>query len=465
MAEDIIIRDLSVSGNTVKADLRLSGGRLHALFDPTGRDASLLTEALSGRIPHTGSVLFNNTEASTASPADAAGSGIGGTESIIDEYTLIENLKLCLPSLSGKALRNEIDRYAFISDGLSMRMKAGALSPVDRIRFRLLRSLIRRDRLILLPWPLSALEDKEKQVIKPFLLRCAENRRQILYTADTVSDALDAQDITVLIRGSAVYSGPCTPDVREKLIDTYRRYPVYPEIRKETVPGGVLIAAKGIWADKKPRLEDIHLEIREGEITGILYHPGSGEIALADCLCARRRPDAGRVVYGGFHVGKIRGTDLARRGLKYIPPFEEGPYPRPAGNAMEYTAQLRYSSSLLWPGGMLDRKRAEELTGYLLDQFEIGHTPLTPLSEFTRNDLRALSVAVQLNREGPVLIAFDIFEGLNRKQTSVAADLIKKDRGHKKGILLFSTMASKVYPVSDRVFILRDGRLTRDLSV
>ena len=60
---------------------------------------------------------------------------------------------------------------------------------------------------------------------------------------------------------------------------------------------------------------------------------------------------------------------------------------------------------------------------------------------------------------------FDIFEGLNRKQTSVAADMIKKDRGHKKGILLFSSMASKVYPVSDRVFILRHGRLTRDLSV
>ena len=464
MAEDIIM-DFSVSGYTVNADLRLSGGRLHAVFDPTGRDASLLTEALSGRIPHTGSVRFNGAEASTASPADAAGSGIGGMESIIDDYTLFENLKLYLPSLSRKAIRCGIDRYAFISDGLSMHRKAGSLSPVDRIRFRLLRSLIRQDRLILLPWPLSALDDKEKQIIKPFLLRCAENRRQILYTADTVSDALSAQDITVLIQGSTIYSGPCTPDVREKLIDTYRRYPVYPEIRKETVPGGVLIAAKGIWVDKKPRLEDIHLEIREGEITGILYHPGSGEAALADCLCARCRPDAGRIVYSGFHGRNIRDTDLTRQGLKYIPPFGEGPSPRPEGNALEYTALLRYSSSLLWPGGVLDRKRAEELTGYLLDQFEIRHTPLTPLTEFTRNDLRALSVAVQLNREGPVLIAFDLFEGLDRKQTSVAADMIKKDRSHKKGILLFSSMASKVCSVSDRVFSLRDGLLTRDLSV
>ena len=459
MAEEIIIRSIKTLSEDIKADFRLPDGRLHAVYDPSGRDALRLLETLSGHIPHTGTVEFDGREASTASYADCVSSGIGGMESVFGEYTLLDNLRLFLPNMSVRDIRDRAERYAFISSGLDLRKRAGSLSPTDMIRFRLLRSLIRQDRLILLSWPLSGLTDKEKKIVKPLLSRCAENRRQILYTADTVSDALCAQEITLMLHGSAAYLGPVDDSTSEKLTKAANRYAVYPRIRKETLPGGVLLAAKGIWVDKKPRIEDIRLEIREGEITGILYHPGSGETALADCLCARIRPDAGRMVYSAFHGRRPDESSLYLQGLKYIPPFAHGPVPRPEMNALEHTALIRYGSSLLWPGGMLDRKRAAELTGYLLDQFRIPHTPVTPLDEFSENEIRALSVAAQLNREGKALIAFDLFEGLSDEQTLVAGDILKKDRSHRNGILLFSTMASKLYPVSDRVFCLRDGVL------
>lgn len=459
MAEEIIVKSLKTLKEDIKADFRLLDGRLHAVYDPSGRDAQWLLEALSGYVPHTGTVLFDGREVPTASYTDCVSSGIGGLESVFNEYTLLDNLRLVLPNMSGREIRDRAGRYAFILSGLDLRRRAGSLSPADLIRFRLLRSLIRQDRLILLSWPLSGLTDKEKKIVTPLLSRCAENRRQILYTSDTVSDALCAQDITLMLRGTAAFLGPNDFDTREKLTGAARSYTVYPQIRKETLPGGVLIAAKSVFVDKKPRIEDIRLEIREGEITGILYHPGSGEAALADCLCARVRPDAGKVVYNAFHGRKPEESALYLQGLKYIPPFTRGPVRRLEMKALEHTALIRYGSSLLWPGGMLDRKRAADLTAYLLDQFKLPHTPETPLDEFSENEIRALSVAAQLNREGKVLIAFDLFEGLTDEQTSVAAEILKKDRSHRNGILLFSTLPSKLHAISDRVFCLRDGML------
>lgn len=458
MADAVLFCDLTIPGTETKCKLTLIDGRLHALYDPFQHDAERLFKVLTGREEYSGSIRIHNAEVHLHSLSEALNNGIGSAEYLIDTLTLVENLKLNIPQLNYRELKKEADKFPFLSAGLPFIKKAGSLSPVDKIRLMLLISLIRRDQIILLHYPFSSLNEMETRQITAYLQRFCSNHRHVLFSADTVEDTVIASDMTCIYQGKELYSGPVT----NASVDAFKAFliahPAYPVLKCDTLPGGVLIAAHNLWIDKKPKLEDIRLEIREGEITGILYAQEDEATNLSDCILARIKPSSGRIINNLRPVNPASSKFL-QQDIRYIPPLDCMPVPDLTVSITDYVAMLRCHSNVIWNGGILKRDRAEELTAFLIRQLQLPYDPNASIACLNKNEVRALSVASELFREGPVLIAFDLFKGLTPQQTALTAGILHKDRLHRKGTLLFSKRMCTLSDSCDRIYYLRSGSL------
>jgi branched-chain amino acid transport system ATP-binding protein len=71
----------------------------------------------------------------------------------------------------------------------------------------------------------------------------------------------------------------------------------------------------GRWFLGVAALRDVDLDVRRGEILGIIGPNGSGKTTLFDCLTGLQRPDTGCVVLDGHDVTGHRPDAIARRGV------------------------------------------------------------------------------------------------------------------------------------------------------
>lgn len=65
-------------------------------------------------------------------------------------------------------------------------------------------------------------------------------------------------------------------------------------------------------------LQDVHLTVRRGGITGIIGPNGCGKSTLLKVLVGYLRPDEGRVVFDGSDITRLAPEDRIGRGIAYI---------------------------------------------------------------------------------------------------------------------------------------------------
>lgn len=209
---------------------------------------------------------------------------------------------------------------------------------------------------------------------------------------------------------------------------------------------GLTKVFKDFWRrDKVVAVQDLNLEVRQGEIFGLLGPNGSGKSTTIKMLLGLLYPTRGRISLFGRPP-----TDVAiKERIGFLP---EESYLYRFLNARE-TLQL-YAKLF-----RQDSKMRSGRIDMLLEMVGLQHQAKRRIGEYSKGMARRIGLAQALINDPDFLILDEPTTGMDPIGTQQIKELVKELARRGKTILLSSHLLSDVQDICDRVCILYGGKM------
>jgi branched-chain amino acid transport system ATP-binding protein len=206
-------------------------------------------------------------------------------------------------------------------------------------------------------------------------------------------------------------------------------------------------------------LEDIDLDVGEGERLGLIGPNGSGKSTLVNCICGTLHNETGSVRFAGqlldgmvahrrTHMGLARSFQLPR-------PFMSLTVMDNLRIPLLYTVRRR--SLLISSSEELDERCIELLRMVGLDA-KARRMP----SDLTQVEMRKLELARAMAAEPKLLIADEAMAGLSHSEIEDIIALLMRLNGQGITIIMIEHIMRAVMSFSQRLAVLVSGRKIAD---
>ena len=201
-------------------------------------------------------------------------------------------------------------------------------------------------------------------------------------------------------------------------------------------------------------VDGVSCDLYPGEVVGLLGHNGAGKSTLIKVLSGANRANQGEIYVNGELARIANARDARRYNIETI-------YQTLAlADNLDAAANLFLGRELVTASGMLDEVKMEaearQVLGRLNPNFAKFSAPVSALSGGQRQSV-AIARAVYFNAR--ILIMDEPTAALGVQETAMVADLIKQLKAEGIGIFLISHDIHDVFDLSDRLTVLKNGRL------
>jgi gliding motility-associated transport system ATP-binding protein len=193
-------------------------------------------------------------------------------------------------------------------------------------------------------------------------------------------------------------------------------------------------------------LEGLTLEIRAGEVFGLLGPNGSGKTTFLRLLAGYQLPSAGRLMVAGYDA--VRDSLAVRRRIGYVP--EAAPLYRQmlVGEFLTFMARLR---------GVSEQK-VKGAVARVVDRLSLAAVVNKPTRALSRGYRQRVALAQALVHDPEILMLDEPTNGLDPRQIIEMRELIRSLAGQHT-VLMSSHILGEVEKTCDRVAVLLNGRL------
>lgn len=196
-------------------------------------------------------------------------------------------------------------------------------------------------------------------------------------------------------------------------------------------------------------VDDVELEIGQGEVVGLLGPNGAGKTTTFSILVGLARPDSGRVVLNGDEITELPMYLRARSGISYLP--QEPSVFRQLTTEENLLAILE--TLPLTPEQQRDR--LEELLAQLGLE-TVRHSKAYSLSGGER---RRLEIARSLTLEPSFMLLDEPFSGIDPLTVKDLQEIIRELAKSGIGVLITDHNVRETLSVTDRAYILNHGKI------
>jgi ABC-2 type transport system ATP-binding protein len=189
-------------------------------------------------------------------------------------------------------------------------------------------------------------------------------------------------------------------------------------------------------------LDGLDLTVRTGEVHGFLGPNGAGKTTALRCLLGLYRADSGSATVLG--LDPWRNAVALHRRLAYVP-GDVSLWPSlTGGEVIDLLGRLR--------GGIDPRRRAE-----LIERFDLDPTKKT--RAYSKGNRQKVALVAALASDVELLVLDEPTAGLDPLMEAMFRGLIQEWRGEGRSVLLSSHILAEAEALSDRLSIIRDGRV------
>ena len=210
-----------------------------------------------------------------------------------------------------------------------------------------------------------------------------------------------------------------------------------------------MVNIKDLWAgyDHTPILKGISLDIKQGDIVGILGPNGSGKTTLALTLLGFTNIIKGYITIDEKPFSPKLGTT-------YISLLMQVP------DNMLFARTVYEEVALAPYKNHIRGEKLKETVKTLLREVGMLHKIDSPIHSLSYGEKKKVAMAVLMSMNKPYIILDEPFAGLDLSGRKDMKRIIKKMKSNGKGIMLIS---HDVYSLTlaDKVFVLHDGTIVK----
>ncbi|MCG0238286.1 MAG: sugar ABC transporter ATP-binding protein [Firmicutes bacterium] len=218
-------------------------------------------------------------------------------------------------------------------------------------------------------------------------------------------------------------------------------------------PGQVLLRAVDLHKSFPGvrALQGVSLEVRSGEIHGLLGENGAGKSTLIKCLSGLYRPDSGTIWLGDRPVSWSGPRDALRAGIATI---HQELSLAPDLTVMENIALGR--EPVRGPG-LIAWREMEALAREALGRLGVAIDPRARVGDLGVGAQQMVEIARALSVDARVLILDEPTAALTQAEAERLFAVLDGLRARGVGIVYISHRLEELYRLCDRVTVIRDG--------
>ncbi len=198
-------------------------------------------------------------------------------------------------------------------------------------------------------------------------------------------------------------------------------------------------------------VDDVELEIGQGEVVGLLGPNGAGKTTTFYILVGLARPDSGRVLLNGDEITDLPMYLRARSGISYLP--QEPSVFRQLTSEENLLAVLE--TLPLTPEQQRDR--LEEL----LVQMGLETVRTSKAYTLSGGERRRLEIARSLTLQPSFILLDEPFSGIDPLTVKDLQEIIRDLAKSGIGVLITDHNVRETLSVTDRAYILKSGKIFR----
>lgn len=471
------IRDVSKSFPGVKAlkgvSLSLPRSHVLGLVGENGAGKSTLMKILAGAYAADGGSILVDGTALAPGPAAALDAGIAVIYqelSLVPDMTVTENLFLGrIPSRGPLVNRRAAKARA---KEVLKRVGLGALNPDRRTStlglnvrqlVEIAKALAQDARILVMDEPSAALQHDDIATLFGVVRDLRRDGIGVIYISHHLEEIFELCDSAMVMRdGLAVESRPMDEWTEAAMVramvarDLDEMYPWRPR-----VIGEVVLQVDELVS--RPRVNGVSLTVHAGEIVGVAGIAGAGRTELLKAIAGAMPPSAGTVKVNGRPVS-TRSTRLGlRAGIVYAPEDRktEGLV---LGASIEQNVVLS-SLSAVSRAGVVNRGSRRSLAERVVKRFGVKTSGIRQEAGKLSGGNQQKVILGRVTQTGPRVILLD--EPTRGIDVAAKAEIY----GHvlslaEQGVavVLVSSELPELLGMSDRIAVMRQGRLVADLT-
>lgn len=199
-------------------------------------------------------------------------------------------------------------------------------------------------------------------------------------------------------------------------------------------------------------LDDVGFSLRAGEVHALLGENGAGKSTLIKCLTGAYRRDAGDILLEGQSIDPKDTLHAQRLGIGTV--YQEVnllPNLTVAENLFLGHQPMRF--------GMISPRRMNADAGAMLAQYGLAIDPARQLDSYSVAVQQVVAIARAVSLSGKVLILDEPTASLDQHEVQMLFGVIRGLKARGLGIIFISHFLDQVFAISDRITVLRNGRL------